>query len=653
MSASDGNGIPLLTAADLANFARFGILEDLLKAAQVIRVTDAEARSNFGLTFSGDVGGIVFPYLDPLDGVRVTARLRRDRPESDADGSPQNKYICPFGDNRHLYFPPGAGTLLSDASVPVVVVESEKAALAIIALAAQSGRKMLPLATCGCWGWRGKTGIETGPNGEREETRGPLPDTERIEWKRRRVVIAFDANVASNAKVRAARQVLAETLAARGAIIFSLNLPQESGVNGPDDLIAAHGGQAFLPLLDSARPFRRIPGVLASEVKPEKVRWLWCNHIPLGKITVFDGDPGLGKTTVAFDVAARVTRKQTMPDGSKPDVSAAGVVIVSLEDGIADTIRPCLEAAGADLEKVRIIQTIAGLDGVDRTPTLPTDLPTIEMVITEMGSALLVIDPLVATLAAETNSFRDQDIRRVLAPLAALAERAGVAVIVIRHLNKSNNPNPKYRGGGSIGIIGAARASFVFGESPDEEGTFVIAPNKLNLCAKPPSLRYALKESEGVLAVTWLGETQLSARSLLAQPETQEETNACSNAKSFLLGALSDGPIDSKEIKREARDAGHSEKTLSRAKNLLGIRALKVGFGEGQHWEWSLPKMANNESLASFAKTNESKPVISTASPKVAKNVEMALFEGTNGHVRMDPDEPPRIVFADDDEVTV
>src|SRR5207245_5843729 len=120
--------------------------------------------------------------------------------------------------NRHLYFPPGAGALLGEPTVPVVFVESEKAVLALAALAARAGRKILVLGTGGCWGWRGKVGIEIGPLGDRREMRGPLPDLGRINWSSGRdTIICFDANCSTNRKVRVARRALAEEVAARGA----------------------------------------------------------------------------------------------------------------------------------------------------------------------------------------------------------------------------------------------------------------------------------------------------------------------------------------------------------------------------------------------------------------------------------------------------
>jgi hypothetical protein len=164
-----------LTEADLQMFLGLGIGEALLCAAQVRRVADPQARELLGSAHPGDLSGIAFPYLSPISGEVWSYRLRRDHPEIDAAGKPKDKYLCPRGHNR-LYFPPGAGPLLTDAMAPLVIVEAEKSALAITALAVRNGRRLLAIATGGCWSWSGKTGIETGPSGEREQTRGPKPD---------------------------------------------------------------------------------------------------------------------------------------------------------------------------------------------------------------------------------------------------------------------------------------------------------------------------------------------------------------------------------------------------------------------------------------------------------------------------------------------
>src|ERR1700687_90179 len=135
------NSTSKLTAADIEAFSRLCIPADLIGRAGVERVTDHEAREKFGVSGYGDRAGIVFPYFDPVDEQRRTARLRRDNPEIE-DGKPKNKYISAYGDRRHLYFVPGCGTLLGDAAVPIVLVEAGESALALTSLADRTGRKI-------------------------------------------------------------------------------------------------------------------------------------------------------------------------------------------------------------------------------------------------------------------------------------------------------------------------------------------------------------------------------------------------------------------------------------------------------------------------------------------------------------------------------
>ena len=131
------------------------------------------------------------------------------------------------------------------------------------------------------------------------------------------------------------------------------------------------------------------------------------------------------------------------------------------------------------------LATVPDGDGHDRFLSIPEDIPLIEKGIERVGARLVVLDPLMAFLSGDTNSHRDQDIRRALAPLAGLAERTGACVLVVRHLNKAPGNNPLYRGGGSIGIIGAARMAFVVGKDPQDENRRVLASTKNNLASRP------------------------------------------------------------------------------------------------------------------------------------------------------------------------
>ena len=162
----------------------------------------------------------------------------------------------------------------------------------------------------------------------------------------------------------------------------------------------------------------------------------------------------------------------------------------SAEDGLADTIRPRLDAAGADTERIVALSTVAYGTAAERTISLTQDLSTIELAIGRVGAAMLVVDPLMAFLSGKTDSHKDQDIRRALAPLAALAERTGAAVLIVRHLNKSAGGNTLYRGGGSIGIIGAARSGLVVAPDPEDPERRILAANKHNLSVAAPSLAF-------------------------------------------------------------------------------------------------------------------------------------------------------------------
>jgi hypothetical protein len=242
-----------LRERDLAMFGRLGIPTEMLAENGVRRVTDAEARSECGITgTSGDVAGIFYPYYIPAVAYRVTGRLRRDYPEVDEDGKPKNKYLCPYGDRRHLYFVRGAKEKLADPECEIVLVEAEKSVLAVTAWAQRTRRNLLALGLGGCWGWRGRIGRDVAPDGERVEVRGPLPDMDACDG--RSVCVMLDANAATNQTVQAARNALVRELRKRGCKVKVCELPQVEGVNGPDDLIAVLGDDALASVIDAARP---------------------------------------------------------------------------------------------------------------------------------------------------------------------------------------------------------------------------------------------------------------------------------------------------------------------------------------------------------------------------------------------------------------
>jgi hypothetical protein len=329
--------------------------------------------------------------------------------------------------------------------------------------------------------------------------------------------------------------------------------------------------------------------VLVAEVERGRVRWLWEGRIPLGKITVLDGDPGVGKSTVTLTIAAKVSTGSPFPDGSRPE--PADVILLSAEDDIGDTIRPRLEAAGADLGRCWVLPDVQPEpDKPPRPPELPADLDVIESMVKDKQAALIIVDPLMAFLAGQVDSHRDQDIRRVLASMAYMAARTGCAVLIVRHMNKGQG-SALYRGSGSIGIVGAARAGLIAGPDPDDDSRRVLAMTKSNLAKMPDALAYKLVNDEqyGCAQVVWQGPSKHTATDLVRQRVDEEEAPALAEAVRVLQEIMKDGPLAAGNVKKQAAQAGVAERILHRARKVLGVTARRQGFGQGAYYLWTMP----------------------------------------------------------------
>jgi hypothetical protein len=314
-------------------------------------------------------------------------------------------------------------------------------------------------------------------------------------------------------------------------------------------------------------------------VRRERVKWLWPGYIPLGKLTIIDGDPGVGKSSFTLDLAARVSTNRPMPDGSRG--LSADVILVGQEDGLADTIRPRLEAMQGNAGKVRALTDRHGI-------VFPRDAEVLKAVVTRHQAKLVVIDPLMAHIDAKHNTWSDQQVRAALLPLQQVAQETGCALVVVRHLNKRVGAPAMQRGGGSIGIIGAARMGFLIGRNPANPDCRVLASVKCNLGPQPTSLGFRLKAARnGAARIQWVGASQLTADALIAEGNN---TSKLDEAKEFLTGRLSAGAKPAKHIQAAAFEAGISEKTLMRAKKSLGVESEKQGTFEDGQWDWSLPE---------------------------------------------------------------
>jgi hypothetical protein len=376
-------------------------------------------------------------------------------------------------------------------------------------------------------------------------------------------------------------QVLALMRAAGAPIDSPLSRHRRAGYPQGGGL----GGEGRAPLGHTVR---------LSDVAPEPLRWLWPGRIPAGKITLLDGDPGLGKSTLLCELAARISRGEPLPgDDTGPGVPR-GVLLFSAEDDPYDTIRPRIDAAGGDPK--RIVSFIAVPDGSEtgRPFALPRDLPILDALIKKVDAALVVFDQLVDYLPEGVSPQSLQRVRHAMGALRATAERTGAAIVGVRHLTKSPSANPLYRGLGSIGIIGAARAGLLLAPDPADPERRILAVGKRNLARPAASLAFHLEEVPGtsVARLVWDGESAWTATELLhAQKEATGDGAArrsvVDEARAWLLEALAEGPRLTSVLREEANARGIGKKALYAARKAEGITVAKERIPHGR-WVWTL-----------------------------------------------------------------
>ena len=314
--------------------------------------------------------------------------------------------------------------------------------------------------------------------------------------------------------------------------------------------------------------------VTMSDVQAEKVEWLWEPYIPFGKISIIQGDPGEGKTTMALAVAAAVTTGVSLP-GNGYTVPAS-VIFQTAEDGLADTIKPRLEQLGADCSRVHVI------DEGERSLSLSDE--RIEQAIIKMDARLFILDPIQAYLGG-SDMHSANGIRPLMKHLAGVAERTGCAVVIIGHLNKKGG-KAQYRGLGSIDIYAAARSVLTVGRVDDDGNTRAVVHSKHNLSPRGPSLVFSLDPVHGF---TWQGECDITIDELLNNQRKPESQFA--KARRLIETALARGSVPAADMFQMAEEEGISPKTLNRAKDALGVHSYK----RGNNWFWDLPIVVEAE----------------------------------------------------------
>ncbi|MCC6228375.1 MAG: AAA family ATPase [Phycisphaerales bacterium] len=337
--------------------------------------------------------------------------------------------------------------------------------------------------------------------------------------------------------------------------------------------------------------------VRLSDVRPEPVSWLWPGRIALGKLTLIAGDPGLGKSFLTLDMAARVSMGRAWPDAPGVATTPGGVVLLNAEDGVADTIRPRLEAAGADLGRIVALAAIRslGVNGREsaRMFDLSRDLTRLEETIgSEDGCRLVVIDPVTAYLGG-VDSHKNAEVRGLLAQLSAIAERHRVAVVAVTHLNKSGGGPAIYRAMGSLAFAAAARAAWAVSKDKDDPRRRLLLPIKNNIAPDTGGLAYRIESLgvDGCPVVAWEPDpVNVNADDALASDRAEGGGRTeRDDAADWLRDYLGNGSKLARDVLIESKAAGFSKRTIDRAKPAAGVRTRKEAFGGGWVWELGAP----------------------------------------------------------------
>ena len=310
-----------------------------------------------------------------------------------------------------------------------------------------------------------------------------------------------------------------------------------------------------------------------SEIQSQEVSWLWYPFIPYGKLTIIQGDPGDGKTTLVLNIAAWLSKGEGLDSEMKLS-EPVNVIYQSAEDGLADTVKPRLELAGADCERILVID--------EKEKSLSMVDERLEKAIVQTKARMLILDPIQAYLGGGMDMNRANEARDMTKKLGALAEKYQCAIILIGHMNKAAGNKAAYRGMGSIDFFAVARSVLLVGRVEGEPNIRAVVQIKNNLAAFGHPKAFALSED----GFQWLGDYEITADEVLGG--IAPKANKMEQAKRLLRElALTTDAIQSNEIFDMADEKGISKRTLENAKRELGIRARKIN----NSWYWELDKV--------------------------------------------------------------
>ena len=305
-----------------------------------------------------------------------------------------------------------------------------------------------------------------------------------------------------------------------------------------------------------------------SDVELTPVEWLWKPYLPFGKLSVLQGNPGEGKTYFAMHLAAACTNGKLLPNMER--IEPFNVIYQTAEDGLGDTVKPRLIEAGADLDRVLVI------DDSDVQLTLSDE--RIEKAIIENNARLVIIDPIQAYLGADVDMNRANEVRPIFMRLGQVAQRTGCAILLIGHLNKAAGMQSLQRGLGSIDIAAAVRSVMFIGKLKHDPTMRILTHEKSSLAPPGVSLAFSLGDEGGF---RWVGEYDITADEMLSGIEPQRETKT-QQAKDLICTLLAGGKqVLSEDIDKAALERGIPGRTVRDAKRELGD-ALKSKIVEGR-----------------------------------------------------------------------
>lgn len=349
------------------------------------------------------------------------------------------------------------------------------------------------------------------------------------------------------------------------------------------------------------------PTLCLATVTPKKVEWLWKTWLPLGKLSMFEGESDVGKSTITLSWASVISTGSKWPqtvtaDGQTMESQAdpADVVLVGIEDSNADTVVPRLIAAGADLRRVHSLNRPVDDSGNPKPFTIPYDIDWLRQAIVSVKAKLVIIDPITACLPEDTKHNVDSSIRRILGYLSDLAEETNSAIVIIRHFNKSAGMSAKNRGGGSVAYTALCRSVLQATEliNPTDDGaTHAISLAVGNLSKKLKSLTYKLEDNgTGVASVKYCGTSDLTADQLVGADgakisDARKTAPMRDDAKEALREILADGkPHEMKPTIAKAMElTGCSMATVKNAaKEMKLIKEREYEHGKVKYWTWRL-----------------------------------------------------------------